>query len=228
MWGAGCILGEILAGKPVFPGSNTMQQLELIAGLVGTPEKDTCKHISDYAQTMIDNMVNVAAPDPKEWDRRFPGASGHALEMLRKLLMFDPRRRASAHEALQSDYVKQFHDEWVERNAPVVVQIAIPDGTRKGIPQYRECLYKQAAAFRRQERDQEQVQAPGYHKGQQARSNRSPNGGSGMSRAQSGGGAWARPASGAQPSTRPDGANAPRGRSSTSPMMQGAAASPEA
>jgi mitogen-activated protein kinase 15 len=29
MWGTGCILGEVLSGKPVFAGSSTLQQLEL-------------------------------------------------------------------------------------------------------------------------------------------------------------------------------------------------------
>ena len=41
MWGAGCILGEILAGKPVFAGSSTIQQLELICSLVGEPQPDS-------------------------------------------------------------------------------------------------------------------------------------------------------------------------------------------
>ena len=219
MWGAGCILGEILAGKPVFAGSNTMQQLELIAGLVGVPDHETCRHISEYAPTMLDNMMVGEPPGPREWDERFPGASGFALEMLKRLLAFDPRTRISAADALKSEYVKQFHDEWVERNAPVVVQIAIPDQTRKGIPQYRECLYKQAAAFRREEKAAEQAAAPGLHN--HKRSGRSPTGGgsSQLRSHSSGAGAWARPANGTLPSTRPDGANAPRGRSVGSPEV---------
>lgn len=37
MWGcaAGCILGELLGGKPLFPGTSTMNQLDRILELTG-------------------------------------------------------------------------------------------------------------------------------------------------------------------------------------------------
>ena len=37
IWGAGCIFGELLSGRPLFPGRNVAHQLELITGLLGTP-----------------------------------------------------------------------------------------------------------------------------------------------------------------------------------------------
>jgi cyclin-dependent kinase 10 len=37
MWSAGCILGELLAHKPLLPGRSEIQQLELIVDLLGTP-----------------------------------------------------------------------------------------------------------------------------------------------------------------------------------------------
>lgn len=39
---AGCILGELLNGKPIFPGSSTMNQLDRIMELTG-------EHIQPYA-----------------------------------------------------------------------------------------------------------------------------------------------------------------------------------
>ena len=64
MWGAGCILGEILAGKPVFPGSSTIQQLELICALVGKPGWDNskCNKISPYTRVMLTDL-NVENKD---------------------------------------------------------------------------------------------------------------------------------------------------------------------
>ncbi len=37
MWSAGCILGELLAHKPLLPGRSEIQQLELRVDLLGTP-----------------------------------------------------------------------------------------------------------------------------------------------------------------------------------------------
>jgi mitogen-activated protein kinase 15 len=41
MWSLGCIMGEMITGKALFPGSSTLNQLEKIIDLIGSPnEKD--------------------------------------------------------------------------------------------------------------------------------------------------------------------------------------------
>ena len=37
MWSLGCILGEMLLGKPLFPGSSTLNQLEHVVSTVEQP-----------------------------------------------------------------------------------------------------------------------------------------------------------------------------------------------
>jgi len=40
MWSVGCILGEMLNSKPVFPGNSTMNQLDRIVQLTGRPTSE--------------------------------------------------------------------------------------------------------------------------------------------------------------------------------------------
>ena len=40
MWSLGCILGEILLGKPIFPGKSTLNQLEIILDFTGKPSQE--------------------------------------------------------------------------------------------------------------------------------------------------------------------------------------------
>lgn len=40
MWGFGCILAEMYISKPLFPGSSTLNQLQRILELLGTPSKE--------------------------------------------------------------------------------------------------------------------------------------------------------------------------------------------
>ena len=39
MWSLGCILGEMLMGKPLFPGSSTLNQIERIMGSIPPPSR---------------------------------------------------------------------------------------------------------------------------------------------------------------------------------------------
>ena len=130
MWGAGCILGEILAGKPVFAGSSTIQQLELICGLVGKPGWDAskCAKVSPYSRAMLSDLTveNKDAGTDAAWTKAFPHVSRDAMDLLQQLLKFDPMERVSAAKALKHDYLKQFHDEFVEREAPCTVKVRLP------------------------------------------------------------------------------------------------------
>jgi mitogen-activated protein kinase 15 len=159
MWGAGCILGEILAGKPVFAGSSTIQQLELICGLVGKPNwgRPECERISPYTHNML-NDLQIEAKDAgtrEAWVKHFPNATSPALDLLQQLLRFDPEQRISAEEALKHEYLKQFHFEEVERNAPCKVNIHPPDYEKKSTAHYRERLYKEVTKIRNEDKKRE-------------------------------------------------------------------------
>ena len=73
------------------------------------------------------------------------------MDLLQQLLKFDPTERVSAAKALKHSYLKQFHDEFVERDAPCTVKVSIPDEERRSTNHYRERLYKEVAEFRRGE-----------------------------------------------------------------------------
>lgn len=51
VWSAGCILAEMLRGKPLFPGKDHVHQFHLITNILGNPpdaviEKITSKNVS--------------------------------------------------------------------------------------------------------------------------------------------------------------------------------------
>ena len=45
IWSVGCIFAEILLGKPLFPGRNVVQQLELITDLLGSPSDEVVQKV---------------------------------------------------------------------------------------------------------------------------------------------------------------------------------------
>lgn len=40
MWSLGCILAEMLLGRPLFPGSSTIDQIERILNVIQPPDKE--------------------------------------------------------------------------------------------------------------------------------------------------------------------------------------------
>ena len=54
IWAVGTILGEMMNGRPVFPGTSTMNQIERIIEVINMPSKQDIDAVgSPYASTML-------------------------------------------------------------------------------------------------------------------------------------------------------------------------------
>ena len=94
MWSMGCILAELLLGKPVFPGTSTLNQLDRVMEVTGRPSVEDVESInSPLAQTMLESLP---ATKPKKLRDMFPTASDDAIDLLKNLLQFNPGKRLTA------------------------------------------------------------------------------------------------------------------------------------
>ncbi|KAM9165506.1 mitogen-activated protein kinase 15 isoform 1-T1 [Pangshura tecta] len=105
MWSIGCILGEMLLGKPLFPGTSTMNQIEQILSVIPAPSQEDILAIhSDYRASVINRISSRQRVTIEEI---LPSSTPpHALDLLKRLLVFNPDKRLTAEEALQHPYVK--------------------------------------------------------------------------------------------------------------------------
>lgn len=120
MWLVGCILAELFIGVPLFPGRDYRHQLILIFQLLGTPQgadyESICsQRAKDYIHTLPRySAVNMDTFFNSHYNRekRFGGVAINplGLDMLRRLLVFDPNQRMSVTEALNHPYVSMYHD----------------------------------------------------------------------------------------------------------------------
>ncbi len=107
MWAMGCIIAEMFVGKPLLPGSSTMNQLERILEVTGRPEKGDIAAIkSKYAETML---MNIRAERSRDIAALMKGAPPEAVDMVQRMLDFNPDRRMTVDEALHHPYMKPFY-----------------------------------------------------------------------------------------------------------------------
>ncbi|KAL4448281.1 hypothetical protein ABPG75_005500 [Micractinium tetrahymenae] len=118
VWSVGCILAELLQRRPLFPGKDYIDQLKLIIKTLGTPSDEELGFISaPKARAYIKALATVERAD---LSKLFPGASPLAVDLLGRMLQFDPRRRISVEQALAHPWLAQLHDEGAEPAAPGV------------------------------------------------------------------------------------------------------------
>ena len=91
VWSSGCIFAEILLEKVLFPGKSSLNQIELIIELMGRPsENDLIKMNSDLAWTI---MQNIKTRKKKSISKMFSSFPSDAVDLMRKLLAFNPEKR---------------------------------------------------------------------------------------------------------------------------------------
>lgn len=108
IWSVGCILAELLGGKPFFKGESPFDQLNRILRVLGTPNDDTLQRIGSHRAQEYLRGLPYAPPIP--FATIFPDANPEALDLLARLLAFDPIERISVDEALEHPYLRVWHD----------------------------------------------------------------------------------------------------------------------
>lgn len=116
MWSVGCILAELIAGKPIFAGKDYVDQIARIHNVLGSPSEAVINKIgSERAKTFVKSLPNTPAVP---FQRLYPNAAPEALDLLSKLLTWDPAERLSADEALRHPWLKAYHESNARWEAP--------------------------------------------------------------------------------------------------------------
>lgn len=100
LWSAGCILAELLAGKPIMPGRNEVEQLHRIYKLCGSPSDEY------FRKAKLPNATIFKPPQPYKRRIRetFKGFPPSSLTLIDTLLAIDPADRQTATAALRSEF----------------------------------------------------------------------------------------------------------------------------
>lgn len=139
IWSVGCIFAELLGRKPIFPGTECLNQLKLIVNVIGTISEADLGFIDNPKARKYINSLPYSPGIP--FGALYPHATPLAVDLLQKMLVFDPSKRISVTEALQHPYMSALYDPNADPPAQVPLDLNIDEDL--GADMIREMIWNE-------------------------------------------------------------------------------------
>ncbi|KAG6390362.1 hypothetical protein SASPL_148096 [Salvia splendens] len=107
VWSVGCIFMELMDRKPLFPGRDHVHQLRLLMELIGTPSEAELGLLNENAKRYIRQLPPY---NRQSFTEKFHHVNPLAIDLVEKMLTFDPRQRITVEGALAHPYLNSLHD----------------------------------------------------------------------------------------------------------------------
>ncbi|KAK9469512.1 kinase-like domain-containing protein [Lipomyces arxii] len=119
VWSTGCVMAELMLGQPLFPGESGIDQLVEIIKVLGTPTREQIK-------TMNPNYMEHKFPQirPHPFSKVFRKGPADAIDLISRLLEYNPNQRLSAIEAMCHPFFDELRDAFTK----------LPDSRHPGNP----------------------------------------------------------------------------------------------
>ncbi|ESR37913.1 hypothetical protein CICLE_v10028667mg [Citrus x clementina] len=144
VWSVGCIFMELMNRRPLFPGNDHVHQMRLLIELLGTPtdadlgfvrNEDAKRYIRQLPQHPRQSLAQV-----------FPHVHPLAIDLVDRMLTFDPMKRITVDEALAHPYLARLHDEADEPVCPEPFSFDFEQQSL-GEEQIKDMIYQEALAL---------------------------------------------------------------------------------
>jgi len=109
VWSLGCIFAELLGRAPLFPGDDYLDQIKRTIGVLGTPSQEDMSFIGNkLARKYIQKLI---IRNKQPFKGIFPKANPAALQLLGKMLVFNPEKRYTVKQTLNHPYFDAYKDD---------------------------------------------------------------------------------------------------------------------
>ena len=103
IWSVGCIFAELLLKEPLFQAKGEMELISMIFKLLGPP---TPQSWPEYTSLPLAKTIALPPSHAPQLRQKFPHVTSACIDLLAKMLTYDPDERITAAEALQHPYFR--------------------------------------------------------------------------------------------------------------------------
>ena len=108
VWSVGCAFVELLSKKFLFPGNNYIEQIKLIMNVLGTQDDKDLEFISNSsAKNFVKQFKNIPK---KDFKNILKSENPLAVDLVEKMLVFNPEKRYSIEQCLEHPYLKNMRE----------------------------------------------------------------------------------------------------------------------
>jgi serine/threonine protein kinase len=97
MWSVGCIFSEMAHRKALFAGDSEIDQIFKIFRVLGTPKESVWPGVT----SLPDFKSTFPKWNPVNLTKHLPNLDKNGIDLLSKMIAYDPNQRISAREALE-------------------------------------------------------------------------------------------------------------------------------
>jgi len=100
IWSAGCILAEMATKTPLFPGDSEIDQIFRVFRTLGTPTEATWAGVTKLPEF----QPSFPKHPPQPLGKMLPQLEPAGIDLLEKMLQYEPSSRISAKSCLEHPY----------------------------------------------------------------------------------------------------------------------------
>lgn len=127
IWGAGCVFAEVIGRSPLFPGEDYLDQVQRIIAVLGMPSPEDMAFIGNESAKRYIKSLPKRQRVP--WSTLYAKANPVALDLLNKMLVFNPDKRFTVEECLAHPYFEGLHNPDEEPVSSVKFDWSVDDFT---------------------------------------------------------------------------------------------------
>ena len=119
-----------------FPNEKA-DQLNIIFDVIGSPDEESMGFVSDPNAVLYLKSLSQKKKNKINFKAKFPGSSEESLDLLQKMLIFDPNKRITVQQSLEHPFFKSIRDPTKEEEATFNLEFEFEDDNNLTIEKLR-------------------------------------------------------------------------------------------